>query len=100
MRTRRVVAAMFFIALVLAAAALWHLAHRKQQNALLLTHTRFSDLQGWNTTEPRDALAAFIRSCSVMMAAPPETPAGAYAGTVADWRGVCEAAPKADPNAA
>ena len=41
-----------------------------------------------------------MRSCGVMMAAPPETPVGAYAGTVADWRGVCDAAGKADANAA
>jgi len=100
MNTRRAVAALFFIALLLTAAALWRLAHRPQANALLLSHAHFSDLEGWNYTDPQGALAAFVRSCGVMMAAPPETPVGAYAGTVADWRGVCDAAGKADANAA
>ena len=93
-------AALFFIALVLAASAIWRLAHKPQANALLLTHARFSDLHGWNTVDPRDALASFVRSCGVMRAAPPQTAVGAYAGTVADWRAVCDAASKADANAA
>jgi membrane-bound lytic murein transglycosylase A len=100
MNRRRVIAGLFFIALLLAASAIWRLAHKPQANALLLTHARFSDLQGWNTADPRAALAAFVRSCSVMTAAPPQTPVGAYAGTVADWRPACDAAAKADANAA
>lgn len=100
MSTRRVVAALFFIALLLAAAALWRLVHKPQTNALLLSHAHFSDLEGWNYADPQGALAAFVRSCGVMMAAPPETPVGAYAGTVADWRTACDAAGKADANAA
>jgi membrane-bound lytic murein transglycosylase A len=100
MKGRRVIAGLFFIALLLAAAAMWRLTHKPQANALLLTHARFSDLQGWNTVDPRAALAAFVRSCGVMTAAPPETPVGAYAGTVADWRPTCAAAAKADATAA
>jgi membrane-bound lytic murein transglycosylase A len=100
MSSRRVVAGLFFIALLLTAAFVWRLVHRPQTNALLLTRVHFSDLQGWNASDPRDALAAFVRSCGVMMAAPPQTAVGAYAGTVADWRPACDAAAKADANAA
>jgi membrane-bound lytic murein transglycosylase A len=100
MNSRRTLAALFFIALLLAAAALWRIAHRQQASALLLSHVHFSDLEGWNYADPQGALAAFVRSCGVMMAAPPETPVGAYAGTVADWHAVCDAAGKADANAA
>jgi membrane-bound lytic murein transglycosylase A len=100
MNARRAAAGFFFIALLLAAAVVWRFVHRPQANAVLLTHLHFSDLEGWNESDPRAALTAFVRSCGVMIAAPPETPMGAYAGTVADWRGVCDAAGKADPNAA
>src|ERR1700741_942619 len=100
MSMRRAMAGLFFIALLLGAAALWRLTHRGQANALLLTPAPFSDLPGWDTRDSRDALAAFGRSCGVVTAAPPETPVGAYAGTVADWREACDAAGKADANAA
>jgi membrane-bound lytic murein transglycosylase A len=97
---RRVVAALFFIALVLASAAVWRLLHRAAPAPLQFAHVHFSDLPDWNASDPRAALLAFQRSCTVMMAAPPETVVGAYAGSVADWRGACDAAAKADVNAA
>src|ERR1700741_376170 len=100
MSMRRAMAGLFFIALLLGAAALWRLTHRGQANALLLTSAHFSDLQGWNPGDPRDALAAFVRSCGVVTAAPPETPVGAYAGTVADWREACDAAGQGGAHAA
>ena len=67
---------------------------------LQFTHIHFSDLPDWNASDPRQALLAFQRSCTVMTAAPPETVVGAYAGSVADWRAVCDAAARADVNAA
>lgn len=56
-----------------------------------LTRTSFSDLKGWNTSDPANALAAFLRSCGVLTQIAPGLPLGgaAYAGTVADWRDVC-----------
>lgn len=97
---RRVIAGLFFIALVLASAAVWRLLHRAAPGPLQFTHVHFSDLPDWNSGDPRAALLAFQRSCTVMTAAPPETVVGAYAGSVADWRSTCDAAAKADINAA
>ncbi len=37
----------------------------------------------------RGALAAFRRSCGVLMSKPPSARMGSYAGTEADWRGPC-----------
>ena len=72
--TRRVIAGLFFIALLLATAAVWRLLHRAVPGPLQLSHVHFSDLPDWNAGDPRAALRAFQRSCTVMMAAPPETP--------------------------
>lgn len=55
-----------------------------------LTHVAFADVPGF--AESDAALAAFRQSCGVLMARPDATPM-LYAGTVADWRGVC-----ADPH--
>ncbi len=61
--------------------------------ALALARTDFSALPGFGG-DSRAALAAFRRSCAVLMARPDATPMGGagYAGTVGDWRGVCAAA--------
>ena len=103
MRKRgRVLAPLFFIALLLATAAVWHFLKPKQQqqSALALTRVHFSDLSGWNTNDPRDALAAFQRSCSVIANLPAGAPLGAYAGSAGDWKPACDAAARADTNAA
>ncbi|MBV9692948.1 MAG: MltA domain-containing protein, partial [Alphaproteobacteria bacterium] len=101
MKRRGPVAALFFIALVLLAAALWRLIRpAPQTGALHLTRVHFSDLPGWATVEPRGALEAFQRSCGLLAAAPPSTPVGGYGGTAADWASVCNAARTADGNAA
>jgi membrane-bound lytic murein transglycosylase A len=54
-----------------------------------LTARAFSDLPGWTAGRMDDALVAFKRGCVVLAAKPDDTPMGAYAGTVADWRGPC-----------
>jgi membrane-bound lytic murein transglycosylase A len=56
---------------------------------LRLTRVNFADLPDWNTATRGPALAAFKRSCAVLMAKPDAAPMGAYAGTVGDWRGAC-----------
>jgi len=55
----------------------------------------FTDLPGWRTGDPRPALTAFRRSCSAIASRIPDGPMGTngYAGTVADWKAVCAAAP-------
>ncbi len=64
-----------------------------QQPGLHLSKVRFVDLPLWSGADQTRAQLSFQRSCAVLMAKPNETAlAGAgYAGTVADWHGVCEA---------
>lgn len=54
-----------------------------------LSRVRFADLPGF--AESDAALRAFRQSCAVLVEKPDATPM-LYAGTVADWRGVCAAA--------
>jgi membrane-bound lytic murein transglycosylase A len=58
---------------------------------LRLTRESMSDLPHWNDVQAEAAMAAFRRACSVLMAKPDATLLGGagYAGTIADWRGVC-----------
>lgn len=55
-----------------------------------LTRVDFANVPGFAQSDA--ALAAFRKSCAILMAKPDATPL-LYAGTVADWRGVC-----ADPS--
>jgi membrane-bound lytic murein transglycosylase A len=102
MKRGRFIASLFFIALLLATAFVWRLLHRPQQPqaGLALTRVHFSDISGWNTNDPRDALGAFQRSCGVIASLPAGAPLGAYAGSAGDWKPICDAAAKADTNAA
>lgn len=61
---------------------------------LHLAKISFAELPRWSHTDGSQALAAFQRSCAVLMTKPDNAPMGGvgYAGTVADWRGVCGAA--------
>lgn len=56
----------------------------------------FSDLPGWQSSDPRAALAAFARSCAVLAKLPPARAMGGvgYAGAVRDWLPTCRAAPR------
>ncbi len=65
-------------------------------SSLHLSRASFSDLPDWSGSSADAALAAFRRSCAVLMAKPDSGPMGGagYAGTVADWRSAC-----ADANA-
>jgi len=100
MNRRGVLAALIFIALLLLSALFWRLLVPAPQGGLRLTRAHFPDLAGWATNDPRGALLAFQRSCTVLAAMPPSTAMGGYAGTAGDWRGVCAAAKAADANAA
>jgi membrane-bound lytic murein transglycosylase A len=63
-----------------------------QPAGLRLTRVSFASLPEWNTADA--ALTSFQRSCALLMEKSDDAPlSGAgYAGTVADWRGVCAAA--------
>ena len=58
----------------------------------------FSSLQGWSEGDTRAALAAFRRSCVAILNKTADASLGGadYAGTVRDWRDVCQAAFFAD----
>ncbi|HEY2011072.1 MAG TPA: murein transglycosylase A [Rhizomicrobium sp.] len=58
---------------------------------LHLSRAAFDRLPGWQDGDARPALAAFQRSCAVLMQKPDAAPMGGagYGGTVGDWRGVC-----------
>jgi membrane-bound lytic murein transglycosylase A len=53
--------------------------------------TEFARLPGWQSDEPRGALAAFLRSCTHLTALAPAAEVGPY-GKAGDWRAPCAAA--------
>ena len=61
---------------------------------LRLDSARFDDLQAWTQSDPTGALRAFVRSCAALAAKSDYAPLGgvSYAGTVGEWRGVCDTA--------
>lgn len=63
----------------------------KPQTPAPLHLSRAGSLPDWNTASADAALAAFRRSCAILMAKPDTAPMGGagYAGMVADWRGPC-----------
>ena len=91
--------AIFILAVLLLAAfaAYWYWQGlRVQPGRLVLIPENFSDLPGWSAADPRDAFAAFRRSCASLEKQPPAKAMGGagYAGTVGDWLGACSAAPE------
>ncbi|MGZ5924412.1 MAG: murein transglycosylase, partial [Rhizomicrobium sp.] len=84
--------------LALAGVASWFLLPHKagRVETLTLTPVSFGELPGWNQGNPRAALAAFRRSCAMVLTQAPGTELGAYAGRAADWQPVCRASLTAD----
>ncbi|MGZ6021709.1 MAG: murein transglycosylase A [Rhizomicrobium sp.] len=84
--------------LALAGVAGWFLLPHKagRVETLTLTPVSFGELPGWNQGNPRAALAAFRRSCAMVLKQAPGTELGAYAGRAADWQPVCRASLTAD----
>jgi membrane-bound lytic murein transglycosylase A len=66
----------------------------KEQAALDLRAASFSDLPGWNDDRQSEALAAFQKSCVLILKQSPSSPFGAQgiAGTYAAWRPACQSA--------
>jgi len=98
-----------FIVVVLAIAALlaWWAARNNYFRTLVapsvrLTLVSFADLPRWRDSDPRPALAAFARSCAVLIKKAPNSAMGGigYAGTVDDWLPACRALPHAEVSAA
>ncbi|HKX64053.1 MAG TPA: murein transglycosylase A [Rhizomicrobium sp.] len=61
---------------------------------LHLSKVSFADLPQWSGADQVRAQLSFQRSCAVLMAKPDSTvlSGSGYAGTVADWRAVCDSA--------
>lgn len=62
----------------------------------------FSDLDGWDASDPRPALAAFARSCALRATRPDADALGGagYGGKAADWRAPCTDSSKKPRDAA
>jgi membrane-bound lytic murein transglycosylase A len=77
-----------------AAARLWLLLRPVPATRLTVVAVRFDDLAGWTSSDANLALAAFRRSCAVLLREPPLQQMGGagYAGRIGDWRQVCVAA--------
>ncbi|HEX3673467.1 MAG TPA: murein transglycosylase A [Rhizomicrobium sp.] len=89
--------------LLLAAAATfwwWKTQVPSAGAAVSLRRADYTDLPGWNTSDPRAALAAFRRTCTALAKLPAERAMGSYAGTVGDWQGACSAVPDSASSAA
>ena len=72
----------------------WHPVQRQGSETVLVA-ARFADLPGWKSSDPRTALRAFARSCSVLRRKSPAARLGAhgYAGKISDWLALCVALP-------
>jgi membrane-bound lytic murein transglycosylase A len=84
----------------LAACADWFAPSR--QAPLRLEATSFSDIDGWEASDPRGALTAFVRSCSSRAARPDGEALGGvgYGGIAGDWRAACSGVDKNSADAA
>jgi membrane-bound lytic murein transglycosylase A len=90
MRRPRYFATIFlFLIVPIAAMLAWFLTKPPVAGPLKLTPTNYAALPDWQTADMRPALAAFARSCDVMMHASPDSAVGSYAGKSADWRDAC-----------
>ena len=66
---------------------------------LVLTQSRFADLQGWSSDRQGEAIAALQRSCRRILTLPEAQPVGPPGNTqpASAWRAPCEQALRLDP---
>ena len=66
---------------------------------LVLTQSRFADLQGWSSDRQGEAIAALQRSCRRILTLPEAQPVGptGYTQPASAWRAPCEQALRLDP---
>lgn len=100
---RAATVAMCVVVLAVAIGWAWWVYENQNQTAgtvgpvgpLHLSPATFSDLPSWADNDPRPGLAAFKRSCTALLAQPPDHAMGGegYAGTAGDWSRVCKDVP-------
>ena len=85
---------LILLAFAVAGVIGWFLLPHKggPQEKLTLTRISFENILGWNQGDPRRALAAFQRSCALLLRQKPQAELGAYAGHASDWQAVCKSA--------
>jgi membrane-bound lytic murein transglycosylase A len=92
MRRPRFLATIFLVLIVpLAAALFWWWTKPAPIGRFGLSPATFSELPGWDRADLAPALAAFRRSCGVLLADDPDVALG-YAGTAGEWHAPCRAA--------
>jgi membrane-bound lytic murein transglycosylase A len=91
---RRTILFAVLAALAFAGAGFWLLLRPPPSAPLTLAPVRFAVLPGWTNADAGPALAAFRRSCDVLLREPVSRGMGGigYAGRVSDWRQVCSEA--------
>lgn len=89
------------VVIVAAGIGWWLLLQPVLPGPLRLAPVSFVSLPGWSSSDHGPALAAFRRSCDVLLREPPsqKMPGAGYAGQVGDWRQVCGAAGTAPSDA-
>jgi membrane-bound lytic murein transglycosylase A len=90
----RIPGILFLFILVGTGVAAWLVLPHKERpvTTLILSTVPFSQLPGWSNVDMRAGLAAFRRSCQVILRAEPGTNLGAYAHRAGDWQRVCRLA--------
>jgi membrane-bound lytic murein transglycosylase A len=93
---RRWAAALVVILLIAAGVFIWFATRPKVPPGLELAPSQFALLPGWNAGDSTRAVAAFRRSCGVILRTPADRGMGGsgYAGTAGDWRGACSSLPQ------
>lgn len=93
---RRWAAALFLIVLIAAGVIIWRSMRPRIAGRFELVRTDFASLQGWTNVDSTRSLAAFRRTCGVILRMPADRGMGGsgYAGTAGDWRGACSSLPR------
>lgn len=96
----RLLGSLLLLLLAAAGAAVWFVWPHAlgSSGKLTMTPVALRDLPGWVQNDPQDALAAFRRSCALILRQRPDTVMSRYAGHAADWRLPCKAASSVPPN--
>jgi len=101
MGSRRLILFSAVAALIVAISLVtWHWLTKPATPRLALHAVSFAEIPGWPGRDVPRALAAFQRSCAVILAMREEAAMGGYGGRAKDWQKVCAIALKTKSSAA